>query len=106
MRADLLELANVGGLFLFSGEEGPDFGDLVALHIKHTSAFRRIEPLVQTGAEVVAVQILLLKIELGERMRPVDDRFNAACARHFADGSDGRNLSGDVDLVRNLKQAR
>src|SRR5882672_3901078 len=64
MRADLFELANVRLLLFFGSEQRPDLGDFVALHIKQSRSLRRIEPFVQAGAEVVAVQVRLFEIEL------------------------------------------
>src|SRR5229473_1989234 len=39
-------------------------------------------------------------------MRAVDDGFDAAGPGHFADGFDRCDLSGDVDLMSDLKQTR
>ena len=64
--ADLFILANVGGLFRFCRHQRPDFRDLVAFDVKQTGAFRRVKPLVQTGAEIIAAQVLLLEIKLRE----------------------------------------
>src|ERR1044072_7108100 len=52
-RARLLELADVGVLRLLGGEERPDLGNLVSLHVEHPRPLRRVEPLVQGRAEVV-----------------------------------------------------
>ena len=57
-------------------------------------------------AEVIAIQIRLLEIELRERMRAVDDRFHAVPPGHLTDGFHRRDLPGDVDLMRDLNQTR
>src|SRR5207247_7725478 len=98
--ADLFEFADVRCLLGFRGHERPEFVDLIALDVKHAGAFRRIEPFVQTGAEVIATEVALFEIELGEGMRAVDDRLNAAGPRQIADCLNGSDLAGDVDHVR------
>src|SRR5216684_3189140 len=39
-------------------------------------------------------------------MRAVDDGFDASGPGHFADGFDRRDLTSDVDLMRDLNQTR
>src|SRR5260370_13027159 len=102
MRADLFELANVSLLLFFGSKQRPDLGDLFPSDVKQPRSFRRVQPFVKRRSEVVTIQIPLLEIELGERVRAVDDRFNATRSRHFADGFDRSDLTGDVHLVSNL----
>src|ERR1043165_3864181 len=104
VRADLFELANVGFLFVFGREQRPDLRDLVALDVEQARAFGRVKPLVQRSCEVVAIEIGLLEIELGKRMRAVDDRLDTVTSRHLADSFDRSNLSGEIDLMRDLNQ--
>src|SRR5205807_9354967 len=99
MGADLFEFADVRYLFGFRSHERPEFVDLVAPYVEHAGAFRRVEPFVQTGAEVIATDVALLKIKLGEGMGAVDDGFNAASARDVADCFHRSDLAGDVDHV-------
>src|SRR5207237_8869949 len=99
MGADLLKFADVRYLFGFRSHERPEFVDLIALHVKHAGAFRRVEPFVKTGAEVIATDVALLKIKLGEGMGAVDDGLNPAGARQVADCLNGRDLRGDVGTV-------
>src|SRR5438128_4300619 len=106
MRADLFELANVRLLLFFGGKQRPYLRDFFAPDVKKSGTLRRVQPLVQAGSEVVAVQIRLLEIKLRKRMRAVDDGLNAARPRHFTDGLHGRDLAGDVHLVRDLNQPR
>ena len=42
------------------------------------------QPLVEAGGVVVAVQVLLIEIEVGERVGAVDDDRNAVTTRHAA----------------------
>ena len=58
------------------------------------------------GAEIIATQVRLFEIELGEGMRAIDNRFDATRPRHLADSFDRRDLAGDINLVRNLNQTR
>src|SRR5712691_5227285 len=104
MRADLFELADVALLLVFGSKQRPDLGDLFTPDVEHAGAFRCVQPLVQAGAKVIAVQVFLLEIKLGERMRAVDNGFDAPSARHFTDGFDRRDLAGDIDLMRDLNQ--
>src|ERR1051326_1371389 len=106
MRADLFEFANIAFLLVFGSKQGPDLGDLVTLNIKKSGPFRRVEPLVQRRAEVVAVQVFLFEIKLRERVRAVDDRFDAVTAGHLTYGFHRRDLAGDIYLMSNLNQAR
>ena len=85
MGADLFEFTNVGCLFGFRGHERPQFFDLIALDVKQAGALRRVQPLVQTCAEIIATNIALFEIELGEGMRAVDDGLDAASTSHVAD---------------------
>ena len=98
---NLFELADVGCLLRFRGHERPEFFDPVALDVKHAGPFWRVQPFVQTGAEVIAPQIALFERELGKRMSAVDDGLNAAGARHVADCFHRRDLAGDIDLMGN-----
>src|ERR1043165_1538868 len=98
VRADLFELANVGFLFVFGREQRPDLRDLVALDVEQARAFGRVKPLVQRSCEVVAIEIRLLEIELGKRMRAVDDRLDTVTSRHLADSFDRSNLSVGLNL--------
>src|SRR5437762_6874012 len=54
----------------------------------------------ETGAEVIATEVLLFEIELGEGMGPVHDRLDAFGASHLADRLHRSDLPGDVDLMR------
>src|SRR2546423_2956416 len=99
MGADLFEFADVRYLLRFRGHERPEFFDLIVPYVEHAGAFRRVEPFVQTGAEVIATDVALLKIKLGEGMGAVDDGLNAAGARNVADCLNGSDLPGDVDHV-------
>ena len=103
--ADLFEFADVRCLLGFRGHERPEFIDFIALDVKHAGAFRRIEPFVQTGAEVIATEVALFEIELGEGMRAVDDGLNAVRARHVADCFHRSDLAGDVDHVRDENES-
>src|SRR5688572_11087991 len=60
----------------------------------------------QAGAEVVAAEIFLFEVKLGERMGAIDDGFDSFRARHFADSFHGRDLARDVYLVRHQDQFR
>src|SRR5258705_2613525 len=48
----------------------------------------------------------LFEIELRERMRTVNDGFDAPRSGHFADSFDRSNLPRDIDLMRDLDQPR
>src|SRR5262245_7779163 len=85
VRSDLFKLANVTSLLSLRRHQRPELLDLVALDVKQSGSFRRIKPLVQTRAEVIATEILLLEIKLRVRMRAIDDRLDSLCARHVAD---------------------
>src|SRR4051812_26947625 len=100
MGAYLLELPDVSRLLGFGGHQGPELLDLVPLHIKQAGAFGSVEPLMQTGAEVIAAEVLLFEIKLRERMRSVHDRLDSLGPSHVADRFHRRNLAGNVDLVR------
>ncbi len=99
MGADLFEFADVGCLLGFRGHERPEFFDLIALNVKHAGAFRRVQPFVQAGAKVIATEVVLFEIELGEGMGAVDDSLNTAGTRHVANCFHRSDLAGDVDLV-------
>src|SRR5438477_10973191 len=60
----------------------------------------------QTGAEVIATEVLLFEIELRERMRAVHDGLNAFGAGQVADRLHGSDLPGDVNLMRHQNQTR
>src|SRR5215207_5732699 len=105
-RARLLELADVGVLRLLGGEERPDLRYLLLLHVEHPRPLRRVQPLVQRGAEVVAAEVVALEAELGEGVRAVDNRLGAAPPRQLADVADGRDLSRQVDHVRDEDEPR
>ena len=60
----------------------------------------------QAGAEIITAEILLLEFKLAERMRAVDDRFNAFRAGHLADGLYRCDLSSDVYLMGDQDQLR
>src|SRR5713226_1331235 len=96
MRADLFELADVALLLVFGSEQRPDLRDLLTPDVEHAGAFRRVKPLVQACAKVIAIQVRLFEIKLRERMRAVDYRLDAARACHFTDSLNGRDLAGDV----------
>src|SRR5713226_8264612 len=106
MRADFFELADVALLLVFGGEQRPDLGDLFTPDVQHAGALRRVQPFVQAGAKIIAVQVRLLEIELSKGMRAVNNRLDAPGARHFADGLDRSDLSGDVYLMGDLNQPR
>src|SRR5581483_3222340 len=106
MRTNLFELADVGFLFVFRGEQRPNLRDLVALDVEQSRAFRRVQPFVQTRSKVVAIEIRLLEIELRKRMRAIDNRFDTVTPRHLADGFDRSDLPGEIDLMSNLNQSR
>ncbi len=59
----------------------------------------------EAGAEVIATEIALFEVELGEGMGAVDDGPDAADARDVADSFHRRDLAGDVDLVRDEDEA-
>src|SRR5215207_10383699 len=105
-RARLLELADVGVLRPLRGEERPDPGDLVTPDVEHPRPLRRVQPLVQRGAEVVAIQIVALELELREGVRAVDNRLGAAPPRQLADVADGRDLPRQVNRVRDEDEPR
>ena len=90
--------------FDFGSHQRPELFNLVALDVEQSGALGRVKPFVQAGAEVIATQIFLLEIKLGEGVRAVDDRFDPFGARHLADCFHGRDLSGDVDLMRDQNQ--
>src|SRR5215207_6969641 len=99
-RARLLELAYVCVLRALGGEERPDLGYLLPLHVEHPRPLRRVEPLVQARAEVVASEVVALEGELCEGVRAVNGGLRAAPPREFADVADGRDLSRQVNHVR------
>src|SRR5712691_7962358 len=106
MRANLFKLANVGRLLTFGSHQRPELFYLIALDVEHACAFWRVKPLVQTRAEIVALQIVSFEIKLAKRMRAVNNRFDSFSAGHLTNGFDGSDLTRDVDLMRNQNQAR
>src|ERR1043166_3276422 len=105
MGADLFEFADVRYLLRFCSHERPEFFDLVTLNVKHAGAFRRIEPFVQAGAEIIATEIAPFEIELGKGMRAINDGLNAAGARQITDRFHRSDLAGDIDHVRDEDEA-
>src|SRR4030095_372977 len=83
----------------------PDLFNLVALDVKQASALRRVKPFVQTGAEIVAGEILLLEVKLRKRMRAVNDSFDTSRTRHFANRFHRSDLASDVDLMRHQNKS-
>src|SRR5262245_21435077 len=105
MSADLLELADVGAVLLFRRHQRPEAGDFRFANIKKASAVRRQQPLVQTRAVVVAIQIVVFIGEMREGVRAVDNRLEAASARQLADAFDRINLPAQVGDVTEMYDA-
>src|ERR1044071_3151250 len=59
----------------------------------------------QASSEVIATQVLLFEIELGEGMRAVHNRLNPFGASQIANSLHRSDLSGYVDLMRDQNQA-
>src|SRR5215831_6039168 len=102
MRADLFKLADVALLLVFGREQRPNLRNLVALHVKQAGALRRVQPLMQRGAKVIAVEILLFEIKLRERVRAVDDGFHAVLPGHLTYSLYRGDLAGKIYLVSDL----
>src|SRR4030095_2601178 len=106
MRANLFKLSYVGSLVRLGRHQRPNLGNLVTFYIKQTGSFWRVEPFMQTGAEVITAQVFLLEIKLRKRVSSIDDGLNSACARHVANSLYRSNLSCDVDLMRHQDEPR
>ena len=88
-------------MFRLRRHQWPKLLDLVALHVQQAASLRRVKPLVQTGTEIVAAEILLFEIKLCERVRTINDRLDSLCTRDLADRFHGSDLARDVHLMRN-----
>src|SRR5215510_937447 len=66
---DFFKLSDVGGLRLVCRHQRPHFLDLVPLHIEKSRTLRGVQPFMEAGPEVIAIQIALLEGEMAERMR-------------------------------------
>src|SRR5262245_38448534 len=96
MRTDFLKLAYIVPVLFFGSHQRPEVRDFRFTNIKETCAVRRAQPFVQARAVVIAIQILMAVWKMSERMRAVDDRLDATCARHPANLFDRKNLSGEI----------
>src|SRR5262249_9105800 len=105
VRADLLELADVGGVLLFRSHQRPQAGDFRFANIQEACAVRRQQPFVQARAVIVAIQIGVFVWEMRESVRAVDYRLDAARARHLADAFDRINLPAQVGDVAEMDDA-
>src|SRR5262249_10658299 len=85
VRADLLELADVGGVLLIRSHQRPQAGDFRLANIQEACAVRRQQPFVQARAVIVAIQIGVFVWEMREKMRAGDYCLDAARARPPAD---------------------
>src|SRR5687767_10821863 len=78
VRADLLELADVVVERLRRGHQRPELADALALHEQHARAVRSEQELVEARSVVSAVELVMLEVEVRERVRAVDEQRNAA----------------------------
>src|SRR3569833_1416538 len=78
--------------------------NVVAAHPQHTAANGRRQELVQTGAEIVALQIGYLKVHLAEAVRAVAHHLDAFGVCHVAYLFHGHYLSHPIDHVRNVDE--
>ena len=106
VRADLLELPDVGVPRLGGRRERPVALDERAPHVQEPGADRRQQPLVQAGAVVVALEIGQREREVRERMRAIDDRLDAARPGHSTDVAHGEDLPGEIGDVADVDHLR
>ena len=87
-------------------DPAPIIGQICAIfalaHVQHARADGRQQPLVQRGAEVVAVQIGVLEGELREGMRAIHNHLDAALASHLADLLHREDLAGAIGDVADV----
>src|SRR4030095_5728404 len=100
MGPDLLKFANIAPILILARHQGPNLRDLFLLYIQHPRAFRGVEPFVEGSAEVIAIEVAAVEIELGERVSPVNNGLDAAGPSHLADLLDRVDLAREIDLVR------
>src|SRR5262245_28841538 len=105
MRADLLKLADVGAVLLIRSHQRPQAGDFRFANIQEACAVRREQPLVQARAVIVAIKIGVFVGEVRESMRAVNNRLDAARARHPADVFDRIDLPAQVGDVTEMDDA-
>src|SRR5262245_42805955 len=102
VRADLFILADIFVKWSVGAHQRPDLLLLRLADIEKPGPDRREEPLVQTAAVVVALEIVTLKWEVGEAMSAVDEDLDAllpAQPHHLAHWQD---LAGQVRDLREL----
>ena len=107
--ADLLELADISVVPLRRRLQRPGRGDAILAHVEQTRAERRQQPLVQADTVIVHFQIAQLEGKVSERVRAVDNRDDAALARHPAEIPNRKQLArlvGDVAEVEDFRLRR
>ncbi len=76
-----------------AGHQRPERLDLVAPHVEEAGADRRVQPLVQARAVVVAAELVAREREVRERVRAVDEDLDALRPRQLDDLAHRRDVA-------------
>ena len=101
-RAQRFKFTNVSALRFVAGKQRPRFFNEVFLHIHHPGTKRSAQPLVQAGAEVIAIKIRNFIIEMGKGVSGIHDTDNTTFAGFSAKFRCGKNLSGPGQQVGDM----
>ena len=80
-------------------KHGPDFWDILFLHIEETSTQGSTDPFVQAGAIIITIEVIDGEIKMAKRMGAIDHHFNAPGMRHITYFSDRQDVSGDIHIT-------
>ena len=105
MGADLFVFPDVLRLARGSRHQRPDRLDLRLADVEEACADRGEQPFVQATGEVIAPQLIAGEREVGERVRSVDEHFDAQRASQFHNLSHRQDLPGDIDDMGELDDA-
>ena len=88
------------------GHQRPGARDARLADVQEAGADRRVRPLVQADAVIVAIEVGDLEGEVAEGVRAVHDHGDVARVRHLADALDREDLAGAVGDVADQDQFR
>ena len=102
----VLKLADVVRLRFVVGQKRVHARNLLFFDPQHPRANRCAKPLVQAGAEVVALQIGDSVVEVGKTVRPIHDHLDAPPVGFAGNAGHGQNLARPVEQVRQVNDLR
>ncbi len=104
VRSNVIQSAHVVRLKITLGKKGPDLINFFLFHIQHTGPEWCTQPLMQTGAIVITIEVRHLERHMRIGMGTIYHHLDSALMSHIDDLSHRQHLTGNIDHVGDHEQ--